>query len=439
MKPIKIKPAKGLQGTLEVPGDKSISHRAAILAAMAKGKTRIKKFLFSDDCLVTLRALRALGIKVSADQKREEVVIVSPGYFHAPSSSLFMGESGTSARVLLGILSAQPFRSILTAAPSLSKRPMARVIEPLRRMGASIEARKSGKDEFLPVKIFPSVLHGIEWKQKIPSAQVKSAILLAGCYARGGTTVIEPVVSRDHTERMLKIFKVPIRIQSDRVRVRRGIFKTPFDILVPGDISSAAFFIVAGLLVKNSKLLIKNVGINPTRAGVIQVLKRMGGKIKVMKKAVPDARNQFEPVADILVETSILHSTIIKRPEIPSLIDELPVLMVAASLAKGRTIIEGAGELRVKEADRINSMRWNLTKLGVPLKVKSLKKTEVLEITGIETLKGAGLKSFCDHRTAMSMVIAALAAEGESVLDDTICMDKSFPGFLATLKHLLIP
>lgn len=431
MKPITIQPVLRLRGTVKVPGDKSISHRAAILAALAKGRTKIRNFLFSDDCLVTLKALAALGVKIDLKKRSDEVFVSSCGEFQKPESALNMSESGTSARVLSGVLSGQKFRTRLTGAASLSRRPMARVLQPLRLMGADVKATKKDKDEFLPFEILPASLRAIQWKQRIASAQVKSAILLAGLYADGETSVVEPVATRDHTERMLKLFKANITVRQNMIAVRKSKLISPGEIFIPGDISSAAFFIVAALLIKDSKVLIKDVGINPTRMGVLHVLERMGGSIKIL-----NMRDTFEPLADIEICSSRLQGTIIRREEVPSLIDELPILMVAASRAEGRTVIEGAQELKVKETDRINSMKYNLMKLGVNIRVKALKKTEVIEIIGTNRLTEAKLRSFSDHRTAMSMFVAALAGRGKSCLDDTACIDKSFPDFLQTFRQL---
>lgn len=432
MKPISIKPANGLRGTMVVPGDKSISHRAAILAALACGKTRIKNFLFSDDCLVTLAALSALGVKVLTDKKKDEVLISSDGRLRPPKSPMWMGESGTSARVLLGVLAAQPYVTKLTAAPSLLKRPMARVIVPLRLMGADIRAQKKGRDEFLPLEVFPSELTAIKWSQAVSSAQVKSAILLAGLYARGRTCVTERIVSRDHTERMLKLFQADLTAKGNKVCINKSVLKTPGLVNISGDISSAAFFVVAALLLKNSKIVIKNVGINPTRIGAITVLKRMGGRIRFLNR-----KDLFEPQADIEVSSSDLRATVIDEHEIPGLVDEIPILMVAASLAYGKTIIRGVKELRVKETDRICSMSRNLLKLGVDIRVRAVNINETLEIIGIRSLSSANLQSFSDHRTAMCMYVAGLAAGGACSLDDVVCINKSFPGFLTAFKQLI--
>ncbi len=432
MKSIKILPKTGLRGTVVVPGDKSISHRAAILASLAKGKTRIRNFLFSDDCLVTLKALRFLGVKIVCNVRCSEVLINSKGYLEAPKEPLFMGESGTSARVLLGVLAGQNFVSKMTAASSLVKRPMLRVIKPLRLMGANISARKAGGNEFLPLKVFPSPLKGAYWVQEVSSAQVKSAILLAGLFADGKTVVKEHVVTRDHTERMLKYFGASIKVIGKEAHLDPCVIKTPGEVRIPCDFSSAAFFIVAALLVKGSRILIKDVGINPTRFGAFHVLERMGAKVGILKR-----RMSFEPVADIETVYSSLTATTIKAREIPSLIDELPVLMVAAARARGKTVIEGAQELRVKEADRIASMCFNLRQLGIKVDVYGDQKNgEKIVIFGAGSFNGAALKSFGDHRTAMSAYVAALAADSVSTLDNASCVNKSFPCFFKTMRQL---
>jgi len=433
MRPIIIKPVKMLRGTVTLPGDKSISHRAAILAALSCGKTEIKNFLFSDDCLVTLKALAKLGVKVVLKKERREVTIVSSGTLEAPKDPLFMGESGTTARIFLGLLAGQNFSTSLTASPSLSKRPMARVIEPLARMGADMRAQGNGKEKFFPIEVISSALHGIQWRQQVPSAQVKSAILLAGLFATGRTVVKESLATRDHTERMMQLFGAHIRIQKNCITVSRSPLETPGEVVIPGDISSAVFFIVAALLVKDSKILIRDAGVNPTRMGAVSVLKRMGGRIKLIH-----TRHAYEPMADIEVSASPLTATLIKNREIPALIDELPILMVAASLAKGTTIIEGAGELRVKETDRIRSMVANLTKLGVNIKVKDQKNKEIIKISGVNSLKSGSLKSFSDHRTAMSMFVAGLTCDKISRLDDESCIKKSFPDCIAVFKQLFV-
>jgi 3-phosphoshikimate 1-carboxyvinyltransferase len=435
MKPITIKPCKKLRGSMTMPGDKSISHRAAICAGLAKGRTTIKNFLFSDDCRVTLGALEQLGVRVVASEKKGKVVIESSGLFLKPGRSVWMGESGTSARVFMGLLAGQSFATSMSAAASLNRRPMARVIDPLRMMGAHIEPRKTREGLFLPARFFPSRLVGIRWEQDVASAQVKSALLLAGLFAGGTTKVIEPMATRDHTERMLKLFNGRVRVNKNMVSVEKCSLKPPLaDIVIPGDISSAAFFIVAALLAKDARILIKNVGVNPTRMGLVRVLKRMGGRI-----LINNIRKGYEPVADLEVASSRLRATVVGAGEIPALVDEVPILMVAAALAEGKTILEGTGELRVKETDRIHSMVSNLSKLGVTIKVRSLKKNVRLEIKGCASLSGGkALQSFSDHRTAMSMIVAGLMADAPVSIDDTACISKSFPGFMSVIKHLLV-
>lgn len=433
MKAIKIKPAIRLSGEIILPGDKSISHRAAILAALSKGRTKITNFLFSDDCLVTLRVLGILGIKIRTDKNRREVVIESDGKLRRPALALFMRESGTSARIFLGLLAGQDFESEMTAAPSLLRRPMKRVLDPIRLMGGCIAASKEEDEERLPVKIFPAGLKGIAWRQREASAQVKSAVLLAGLFAEGPTSIEEPFKTRDHTERMLKLFGAAIRTKGNLITIQRSALVSPGNIAIPGDVSTAAFFIVSALLVKDSRIVIKEVGVNPTRLGALNVLKRMGANVKIFNR-----RNLPEPVADIEAETSSLKGTTILPEEIPALIDELPVLMVAAGLAQGKMVIHGSSELRLKETDRIRSMQYNLSKLGVNIIVKSLKNNETIEIHGTKSFSGAKFKSFSDHRTAMSMYVAALASRNASSLDDISCVAKSFPEFSNSMKHLVV-
>ncbi len=433
MKTMLIKPCKAVCGTIELPGDKSISHRAAILSSLAKGRTEIRGFLFSDDCLVTLSALKAMGVDVKTFTREHRVIIDSCGVLCPPRYPLDMKESGTSARMLMGLLAGQGFVSRLTGAPSLLRRPMARVIKPLSLMGAEIQARQRGGRDYLPVLIRPSVLHGICWKQDVASAQVKSALLLAGLFAQGDTCVHEAVTTRDHTERMLRFFGADLRVSGGDIVVKRSDLVSPGLVNIPGDISSAAFFIVAALVLKGSHLVLRRVGVNPTRTGAIRVLQRMGGCIRLISE-----QKGYEPVADLDIRFGELCGTRIRSAEIPSLIDELPILMVAASMAKGRTVIEGAGELRVKETDRIRSMGWNLKKAGVKIDTKVAANREDIVITGSGGIKGAHFRSFGDHRTAMSMYVAALAASGASSLDDPACVSKSFPKYFSVFNHLIV-
>lgn len=432
-RPVVLRPCASLKGIVRLPGDKSISHRAALCAALAPGTTRITNFLFCDDCQATLRALRMMGVRITADPGKGCVTVEASGFLQPPKSDLDMGESGTSARILMGLLSAQPFAARLDGAASLRRRPMGRVMEPLRRMGADLEGRrdKSGR-ECLPVTVSPSALKGIAWRQKIASAQVKSAVLLAGLSAAGATRIKEPVVSRDHTLRMLKLFGAKVRRDADEILLTPSRLTSPGSVAVPGDFSSAAYFIVAGLLAEEAEVLIKGVNLNPTRIGLLWALKRMGGRIRVLNK-----RSGLEPVADLEVRSSRLRAAVIGSREIATMIDELPVLLVAAARAEGTTVIKGAGELRVKETDRIESMRSNLSKLGVTLKVRSQGKREDLLVTGVKAFPGASFRSFGDHRTAMSLFVAGLVSKEPGRLDDTACISKSFPRFLSTMNHLV--
>ncbi len=438
MKRFFIKPAVFLNGELSVPGDKSIAHRAVIIGAISLGKVSIENFPFNKDCLSTLSAVKDLGIKVN--KSKQGLVVFGKGLWglKKPQSPIFIKESGTTFRLLLGLLAAQGFNSKLLAGSLLSRRPMLRVISPLRMMGANIAAKCSlpvlPPEEYPPISIVGSKLAPIKYRMPVASAQVKSAILLAGLYTKGCTEIIEPLVCRDHTERMLKVFKSNISVKRNKIRIcGRKELLSPGKVYVPGDISSAAFFMVAAAIVPNSQIRIKNVSLNPTRTGVLNVLKRMGADIRVQAQGV----SQGEPLGDLIVKHSQLKKTRIKNKEIPFLIDELPVLMVAACFAKGKSIFEGVKELRVKETDRIQSMCFNLKRMGAKIKVRKSGNNELIEIEGVKALNGAELKSFGDHRTAMSAIVAGLSANGTSHIDDIECIKKSFPGFLPVLKGLL--
>ncbi|MBM3253749.1 MAG: 3-phosphoshikimate 1-carboxyvinyltransferase [Candidatus Omnitrophica bacterium] len=427
MEEIIIEQKKFISGSLKLPSDKSISHRAIMLGAISQGRTDIKNCLECDDCNYTIRTFKEMGIKIV--RKNGYTYVYGNGLFglRKPSKKIFLGNSGTSMRLLLGILAGQNFKSILSADRGLSKRPMARVIKPLTLMGARIKGRNHSN--FAPLEIEGSKLKPITYKLPIPSAQVKSAILLAGLYAKGKTTVKENFKSRDHTERMLICFGAKVEKKTFLCSVR-GIADLKASIIeIPGDISSASFFIVASTLLKGSELVIEDVGINPTRVGFIEVLKRMGANITISKARIT---NQ-EPIAKIIVRYSPLKGTTLKRHEIPLCIDELPVLMVAASLSEGRTTIKGASELRVKETDRINSMVYNLKKLGA----KIFSEGDDIYIEGVSQLRGSTVLSFNDHRTAMSMAVAGLLAKGKTRILGIECVTKSFPDFFITLKKLI--
>lgn len=432
--PYPIRPCRKIQGALSLAGDKSISHRAVIISSIAKGKTLIKNFSFSDDCKATLKALQSLGVNIKRIGDND-LVVSGAGVLglKKPKHAINVGESGTSIRILAGLLSAQNFFSKLEAEKSLRNRPMLRVIRPLRLMGAKINARARNNDEYPPILISPSRLRPLAWKMPIPSAQVKSAILLAGLYAKGRTKIYEPIKSRDHTERMLKYFGADIIIKGKNIYIRPSALISPMKIHIPADISSASFFIALACLLKNSRIRINNLCLNPLRSGVIDILRKMGTNIRVVNKQ----KKYFEPVGDIIVSSSQLRGVVVKEDMVPKLIDELPILMVAASLAKGKSIFEGVGELRHKETDRISSMVRNLSNMGVKIELIRKANKEIVAINGRKSLKGGLLKSFADHRTAMGMIIAALCADSPSEIDDVKCIRKSFPDFFKILSRIL--
>ena len=424
---LKIKRAPSIQGEITVPGDKSISHRSVILAGLSNGTCLITGFLPSEDCLCTVNAMSSLGIEIEQPEPTTLIVHGRKRQLSAPKGDIYCGNSGTTMRLMAGLLSAQPFRSRLVGDPSLSKRPMKRIIEPLSKMGAKITAEGPGNTPPLVIDGFPP--QPIRYDLPVASAQVKSAILLAGLFAKGKTTVTEPSQSRDHTERMLSYFLV--RPQKEGLSVSIYGEQTPEsrDFLVPGDISSAAFWLVAAAANPNSHLLVKNVGLNETRTGVLAVLVRMGARVREVIEDVDDG----EPRGSIEIKGANLKATTIKGKEIANLIDEIPILAVAAALASGTTIISDAKELRVKETDRLAAIATNLRAMGVPV----VENEDGLEITGGAPLKGATLSSFGDHRMAMSGAIAGLFAEGETTIEDVDCIDTSYPGFEQALAEIM--
>ncbi|KPK98106.1 MAG: hypothetical protein AMJ95_05755 [Omnitrophica WOR_2 bacterium SM23_72] len=444
MIPFVIHSVPCLKGTVALPGDKSIAHRSLIISAITAGKTRIENFPLNQDCLITLKAFRMLGIfithKDNLERSTSTIEVFGRGLWGLtkPAKGIWTGNSGTTLRLISGVLSGQQFNCRLTAGKSLSRRPMLRVTEPLRLMGANIKAkRKSGsKEEYAPLTIKGTLLHSIIYRVPVPSAQVKSALLLAALFARGKTKIYEPIPTRDHTERMLRAFQADIKLFKNRIVINglRELVSVK-RIYVPGDLSSAAFFMVLGALAPKSKILIKDVSFNPTRTGVISVLKRMGAHIHI--KIQKERKNNGEPWGDVRLESSRLKGVEVKKEEIPSIIDELPVLMVAACLARGLTIFEGIQELRVKETDRIRSMVENLRKMGADVRLQKSKKLDKIRILGGKELRGACVKTFGDHRTAMSMIVAGLLAKGMTRLDDISCINKSFPNFLNVLNHLI--
>ena len=459
MRSFLVQPASSLRGEISLSGDKSIAHRCIILGAISQGRTTIENFPTNRDSFYTLSAFQELGIKIidkPRGQGKASVTIFGKGLFglRKPKSPIFVGDSGTTLRLILGVLAGQSFKTRLVAGKSLSLRPMHRVTKPLRMMGAEINSKclpvarlpdgqgQTGKiknaklEEYSPLSIRGGNLKSITYRMPVASAQVKSAILLAGLYVKGKTQIIEPIKTRDHTERILNLFRANIKLQHNKI-VIKGIkeLTSPKKIYIPGDISSASFFIVLAILLLDSQLLIKNVSLNPSRMGITKVLKRMGAKIKIQTTKV--RMKKYEPMGDILVKNSLLKGTVVKKEEVPLLIDELPVLMVAASQARGITVFEGVEELRVKETDRIKSMFKNLKKMGAKVKVVQSDKSEKIVIQGVKGLRGSRVRSFGDHRTAMSMVVAGLAAKGNTRIDDVSCIDKSFPDFLSILKKLI--
>ncbi len=424
----------GLKGEVTVPGDKSISHRSIMFGSIAKGTTEVHNVLQGADCLSTMDCFRRLGIEI--EKKGDSVLIHGKGLhgLTAPDNLLDVGNSGTTTRLISGILAGQPFDSKLSGDESLNSRPMKRIIEPLRQMGANISSIL--RNDCAPLYITPARLHGIRYDSPVASAQVKSCILLAGLYADGETSVTEPSLSRNHTELMLREFGADLR----SVHALDGTPKStavirPCEelygqkITVPGDISSAAYFIAAGLLVPDSEILIKNVGINPTRAGILTVCEDMGGDITLLNQR----KEGGEPVADILVRTSRLHGITIKGEIIPALIDEIPVIAVMAALAEGTTFIRDAAELKVKESDRIETVTDNLKAMGCD----AIPTADGMVIRGGNSLHGATIHTLLDHRIAMAFSIAALAAEGHTKILDSHCVDVSFPTFYDTFENLL--
>lgn len=424
---MKITKAKSLKGEITVPGDKSISHRGVMFGAISEGITELTGFLDGADCRSTISCFRAMGIDISQD--KDHVVIHGKGLhgLTAPSNMLDVGNSGTTTRLISGILAGQTFISSLNGDESIQKRPMGRIITPLTQMGANI---KSIKDNgCAPLEIGGSQLHSIHYDSPVASAQVKSCVLLAGLYADGITSVTEPVVSRNHTELMLSGFGADIKSEGLTASIIGNPKLLGQKIAVPGDISSAAYFIAAGLICENSDLLIKNVNTNPTRAGIIKVALDMGGKLELLNERIVSG----EPVADIHVSTSSLHGCEISGDIIPTLIDELPVIAVMAAVASGTTIIKDAAELKVKESDRIATVTENLKGMGADVTATD----DGMIIVGGKELQGTTIKTYKDHRIAMAFAVAGLIADGKTDFDDDKCCVISYPNFFETLNRLL--
>lgn len=421
-----IHKAQTLNCELEVPGDKSISHRAVMLASLAQGSCVIRGFLPGEDCLSTMKAFRALGVQIEQLAPTTLVIHGTGGKFHAPAGDLDCGNSGTTMRLLSGLLAAQPFESRLVGDASLSKRPMKRIIEPLARMGARIEAET--RPDCPPLRVHGSALKAIDYVSPVASAQVKSAILLAGLFASGTTSVSEPHLSRDHTERMFEYFGITVKRSGLRTSVEGGQRPQPRDFRVPGDISSAAFWIVAAAVRPGWKLRLKQVGLNPSRTGLLGILTRMGARVREFEHS-----NLGEPIGTLEIEGAALKATRIEGKEIPNVIDELPILALAAALAEGTTIIADAAELRVKETDRLAAIASHLKAMGVPV----VEHPDGLEITGVKSLRGATLDSLGDHRIAMAFAIAGLFADTQTLITGTDCVNTSYPSFYEVLQKVL--
>ncbi len=430
---IELTSITGLRGKVEIPGDKSISHRCIMLGSIADGTTEVHNFLQGADCRATIDCFRKLGIEI--ENNGSSVVVHGKGIhgLNAPSEILDVGNSGTTTRLISGILAGQPFDSKLSGDASLNSRPMRRIIEPLTRMGANISSIL--RNGCAPLYISPGKLTGIHYDSPVASAQVKSCILLAGLYAEGETSVTEPSLSRNHTELMLKEFGADLHSMHELDSTKATVTIRPCQelygqkITVPGDISSAAYFIAAGLLVPNSEILILNTGINPTRAGILKVCEDMGADITLLKQRIEGG----EPIADILVRTSRLQGTTVEGDIIPTLIDEIPIIAVMAAMAEGTTVIKDAAELKVKETNRIETVVDNLKAMGCDITATD----DGMIIHGGKGLHGATIHTLLDHRIAMAFSIAALVADGTTKILDSHCVDVSYPTFYDTFEGLL--
>jgi 3-phosphoshikimate 1-carboxyvinyltransferase len=422
-----IRRAARLRGEVRVPGDKSISHRALMLNAIAEGEAVISNLGPGADCSSTLNCLRAMGVD-AARLEDGSIRIIGAGLrgLREPENVLDAGNSGTTTRLLTGLLAGQEFTSVITGDESLRARPMRRVIEPLRRMGAQLWARKG--DTLLPISIRGASLTGIDYALPVASAQLKSAILLAGLYAEGPTVVREPQHSRDHTERMLRAQGAELSVEGRTITVRSGRPLSALSIDVPGDISSAAFWLVAAIIHPDAEVIVRDVGVNPGRTGILEALKLMGADIDVTLVG----ERAGEPVADIVARSSALHPAHIAGDLIPRLIDEIPVLAVAAAFAEGETTFADASELRVKETDRVSAVVTELTRLGVD--VREL--PDGLIVRGGKRLRGAMCQSYGDHRMAMALAVAGLVADGETVVEGAQVADVSYPAFWEELERI---
>ncbi len=423
-KDVFIEPAVGLTGEISLPGDKSVSHRAVIFGSLAEGKSSVKNFLSSEDTHRTINIMRELGVEIKEEKEGLSISGVGLGGLKEAKVPLYCGNSGTTMRLMLGILASNKIFSVLFGDDSLARRPMKRVTLPLRKMGAKIYGRVDS--EYPPLAIVGKDLSGIKYDMDVSSAQVKSAILLSGMRAKGKTRIFDPGRSRDHTERMMRYFNISITSKGKYIQIKGIDRYDAKDITVPGDISSAAFFIVGALITEKSELLIKDVGFNPTRTGIVESLISMGGDISVINKREVSG----EPVADIVIKSSRLRGIKIGGEIVTRMIDEIPVFAVAAAVADGETKIEGARELRVKESDRIKTTCENLVGLGIEVREFS----DGMAILGRGSIDGGSTKSFGDHRVAMAAAVLGLRSKDGISVKDVDCVDTSFPGFFDILK-----
>jgi 3-phosphoshikimate 1-carboxyvinyltransferase len=436
MASLTITPGRPLRGTITVPGDKSITHRAIILTALAEGTGTIKGYCRGEDCLNTMRAMQSLGVKI--DESIEELRVQGKGLWGLtePGGIVDCGNSGTGIRLLTGLLAGQDFFTVLTGDASIRRRPMGRVVKPLREMGAAIAGRKGG--ELAPLAVSGTTLRAIRYVSPVASAQIKSSLLLAALFAKGTMHLSEPRLSRDHTERLFQFYGLPLKREGTTLTMegRPSVGWTAVqELTVPGDLSAAAFFVVGATIIPGSDVTVTGVGINPTRTGLLEVMNRMGADIQLLNQR----EEAGEPVADIRVKAAPLRGVTIGPDLIPQTIDEFPVLCVAAAVAEGETVISGAEELRVKESDRIATMATELRAMGAHI----TERPDGLVVQGIGRPKANGRltatsgQSHGDHRVAMSIAIAGLTASAETVIEDTDCIETSFPGFNRKLLELL--
>lgn len=416
-----------LTGTIQVPGDKSISHRSIMFGAMASGKTTVEGFLLGDDCLSTISCFRKLGVEITLEGDKVTILSGGEDSWEEPSEVLDTGNSGTTTRLMLGLLAGTSFHSVMAGDESIAKRPMKRIIDPLRLMGADIRGRRDG--QYTPLAVQGTILSAIDYTLPVASAQVKSAILLAALKAEGKTRVTEPVASRDHTEIMLEHFGASISRQNGTIEIEGGQKLTANHVQVPGDISSAAFLIGAALITSNSEVRLTNVGINPTRTGILDVIEQMGADFDVEERQPSGERS-----ADLTIRSSALSAIEIGGNLIPRLIDEIPLIALLATQANGTTIIKDAEELRVKETDRIAAVVAELSKMGADIQATD----DGMIINGPTPLTGASVKSYGDHRLGMMEAVAALVASGEVAIDNPACISVSYPDFVAQLDSLII-